>query len=208
MPGWKLEDADAIAAAHKYTFFKPSRATIARVKPGEVVKLIFSFESDDPDAPSAERMWVLVDKVAADGRFSGKLDNHPGWIKDLKAGDPVEFDASHIISTEHDGGQDDDLPSRYSARCYANQRILGDGAPVGCLYREEPDQEDDRDSGWRFVAGDETDEYMEDGGNYSYVSIGAVLARDDSFIHLLDAEAGAAFERDPVTGTFVPCADD
>ena len=153
-------------------------------------------------------MWVLVDKVEADERFSGRLDNHPGWIKDIKAGDPVEFDASHIISTEHDDGKGDDLPSRYAARCYATHRILSDGAPVGCLYREEPDDEDAEDSGWRFLAGDETDEYMEDGANYSYVSIGAVLARDDSFIHLLDAEAGAAFDRDPATGAFVNCEDD
>ncbi|HEY1043575.1 MAG TPA: DUF2185 domain-containing protein [Telluria sp.] len=205
MPSWKLENADLIAAANKYTFFKPSRATIAKVAPGEVVKLIFSFESDDPDAPSAERMWVLVDKVEPDGRFLGRLDNHPGWIKDSKAGDPVEFDASHIISTEHPE-EGEDLPSRYAKRCFVTHRILCDGVPVGCLYREEPDREDD--SGWRFLAGDETEAYMEDSDNCSYVSVGAVLAMDDTFIHLLDAEAGAAFERDEETGSFIACECD
>lgn len=203
MPSWKLDNADEIAAAHKYTFYKPSRETIALVKPGEVVKLIFSFESDDPDAPSAERMWVLVARVEPGGRFFGSLNNHPGWIKDLKEGDPVAFDASHIINTEHDDSNN--LVRRYVKRCFVTHRILRDDAPVGCLYREEPECDDD--SGWRFIAGDETDEYMCDGDNSSYVSIGAVLSHDDSFIDLLDAPVGAHFERDPETGAFEPCAD-
>ncbi len=59
MPSWYLANADEIASQHKYTFYKPSPEVIGRVAPGEVVKLIFQFESDDPEAPGAERCGYL-----------------------------------------------------------------------------------------------------------------------------------------------------
>lgn len=200
MPSWHLENADAIAASNKYTFYKASRDLIAKVKPGEVVKLIFLFESTDPEAPGGERMWVLVDSVEADGTFKGRLNNDPKWIKDLQADDPLTFDASHIINTEHD--DDDNLVERYIKRCFVTNRILRDGMKVGYLYREDPDEE--RDSGWRFTANDESDEYLDEAANCAYVSVGRVLSFDDSFIHLLDSPSGACFARDPETGLFVP----
>ena len=78
--------------------------------------------------------------------------------------------------------------------------MLDDGQLVGYLYREEPDQEND--SGWRITANDESDEYMDDAGNIAYVSLGAVLNRDDSFRELLDSPVGSAFIRNPKTGRF------
>lgn len=203
MPSWTLEDADEVAAAHKYTFFKSPRETIALVRPGEDVKLVFLFDSDDPEAPRAERMWVIVDRIDADGRFIGHLDNEPQWIADLKLGDEVAFDARHIINTEHDS--DDNLVERYIKRCFVTQRILKDGIKVGYLYREEPDNV--QDSGWRFTANDESDDYMDNPKNIAFVSIGLVLSKDDSFIDLLDAPEGASYTRDPLTKAFVPLRD-
>lgn len=202
-PSWYLANADELAAAHKYTFYKPSREIIAKVQPGDEVKLIFRFESDAPEAPSGERMWVTVEAVSADGRFRGRLHNAPAWIKDLALGDPVEFDASHIINTQHD--DHDNLVERYIKRCFVTKRILEEGAKVGYLYREAPDR--DKDSGWRFMAGDESQDYMDDADNLALVSLGAVLSLDDSFIDLLDAPDGAQFERDAATGRFEPVAD-
>lgn len=203
MPGWTLENADEVAAANRYTFFKSPRETISLVRPGEAVKLIFAFDSDDPEAPGAERMWVIVDRIGPDGRFLGRLDNEPRWIDGLKLGDQVVFDARHIINTEHDS--DDNIVRRYMKRCFVTQRILSDGARVAYLYREEPDNEDD--SGWRFAANDESAEYMDDADNIAFVSIGAVLSKDDAFIHLLDAPAGSCFVWDDQTQAFVPCLD-
>lgn len=198
MPSWFLEDADLIAVENPYTFYKPSRGVIHKVAPGEVVKLIFRFESDDPTAPAAERMWVLVDEVTPTGSFRGRLDNEPRYIADIKAGDPVDFMACHIINTEHD--DPDNLVERYIKRCFVTSRVLDEGEPVGYLYREEPDQEDD--SGWRITANSESDEYMENAENIAYVSLGAVLSKDDSFRELLDSPVGAAFIRNPKTGHF------
>lgn len=84
MPSWALVDADPIASDNPYTFYKPSRSVIAKVRPGEVAKLIFEFTSDDPEALRGERMWVLLDERLADGTFRGRLNNEPGTIADLK----------------------------------------------------------------------------------------------------------------------------
>lgn len=203
-PSWHLTDADELAAQYKYTFYKASREIIGKVSPGEVVKLIFRFTSDDPEAPAAERMWVLVDEVGPGGKFKGRLDNEPKHIKDLKLDDPVQFSACHIINTEHD--DDDNLVERYIKRCFVTNRVLQDGMLAGYLYREEPDEE--HDSGWRITANDESDEYMDNAKNSTYVSLGAVLTRDDSFIHLLDSPIGSAFARDTESGKFVAIAKD
>ncbi|MFC4160496.1 immunity protein Imm33 domain-containing protein [Chitinimonas lacunae] len=191
MPSWFLEDATAIAADYPYTFYKPSSQVISKVAVGEVVKLIFRFDSDDPEAPGAERMWVLVESVDGQGGFSGRLDNQPRYIKDLQPGDPIAFRDIHIINTDHD--DHDNVVNHYLLRCYVTKRVLQDGARVGYLYREAPEQ--DNDSGWRIMAGDESQAYMDDDQNVAYVSLGAVLNRDDAFVDLLEAEIGAEFER-------------
>jgi len=200
MPSWRLKNAADVAARHKYTFYKPGADVIAQIRPGENVKLIFLFDSSDPAAPEAERMWVVVDSIDGTGGFTGRLDNTPRWIADLKPGDPVEFQEEHIISTEHDSA--DNIVNRYLLRCYVTQRVLRDGSPVGYLYRE--DRDNDRDSGWRLFAGDEGPEYMDDPDNVAFVSLGAVLNRDDSFLALLESPVGSAFARDPQTGQFRP----
>ena len=92
------------------------------------------------------------------------------------------------------------MVERYIKRCFVTKRILNDSQRVGYLYREEPDEEND--SGWRLTANDESDEYMSDSKNLAYVSLGAVLSRDDSFRDLLDAPTGSAFIRSSETGKF------
>jgi len=198
-PTWHLVDADPIAAKNPYTFYKPSRELIGRVRAGETVKLIFNFETTDPEAPSAERMWVIVEEVCSDGAFRGRLDNEPRYIADLKIGDQIQFKPCHIINTEHDDASN--LVERYIKRCFVTNRVLRDGQRVGYLYREDPDEE--KDSGWRLTANDESEEYMESSDNLAYVSLGAVLSKDDSFRHLLESPVGSAFVRDEASGEFI-----
>lgn len=199
MTSWHLEDVSEVALTHKYTFFCPSAEEIAKVRVGELVKLIFVFASEDPSAARAERMWVEVLSIGSTGEFTGRLRNEPRYIKDLSYDDLVSFDRRHVINTEHD--DDDNLVNRYLALCFVTNRVLREGAPVGYLYREDPDN--DKDSGWRIMVGDETDEYMDDHHNVALVSLGAVLNRDDSILPFLDAPTGSAFQRDPMTGLFV-----
>lgn len=210
-PSWSLMDAAEIAAENKYTFARPGADLIGKLAVGEIVKLIF--QSGDDDDYAAERMWVAIVSLDGKGGFQGRLENEPQLIEGLELGTLVEFRDIHIIDTEHeDKGESQALVSKYLVRCFVTNAILDDGARIGLLYREEPDNEDlaeedqwKRDSGWRFMSGDETDEYMNDNGNHAYVSIGAVLrCGDDSFVHLLDAPVGTGFKRDPETGEFVP----
>jgi len=189
---WKLEDAQKIADEFPYTFHKPSKEVVSKLKEGNQVKLIFEIESEEPEAPRAERMWVEIVDVKDDVYF-GYLDNDPTYIKDIKYKDPIEFRECHIIDTD----LDDPVPSiadKYIRRCIVTNNILYEGQPIGYLYREEPYKDDD--SGWRFTTGNETDEYMDDPNNSSYVSLGAVLRKDDSCLPLLEREEGVAFVKD------------
>jgi hypothetical protein len=201
---WRLIDADPVALANKYTFYKPSRELIGKVRPGELVKLIFEFDSADPAAPRAERMWVRVTELQPPEGFIGTLDNDPRYIKDLAVGDRVTFQACNIINTEHHD-DDDNLVNKYIRRCFVTKRVLDGEDPPGYVYREEPDRADD--SGWRILAGNETDEFLDDPANSTYVSLGAVLGTDDSFVHLLESPVGSAFIRDRATGVFKLVAD-
>jgi len=84
--------------------------------------------------------------------------------------------------------------------CLATDRITVDGAPVGFLYRDPPS--DDFDSGWRFMAGDESDEYLDDEGNMGVFDVNTIANYDGDILPLIEAPVGAAFERDPETGEF------
>jgi hypothetical protein len=207
MQSWSLANGAELAAANKYTFYRPSAAAIGKVAVGDNVKLIFEYDNDNPDGWTGERMWVLVDRIDGQGHFRGRLDNDPRHISDLHAGDTVEFSDIHIIQVEHDDDSGDNIVSRYRPRCFVTARVLHDGAPIGYLYREAPELGLDDDSGWRIMAGDETAEYMDNPENSFYVSLGAVLNRDDAILPLLDAKVGSTFERLADGGGFVPVED-
>ena len=81
-----------------------------------------------------------------------------------------------------------------------SNRILKDGAKIGFFYREKPDKPED--SGWRFLCGDESGEYMDDTRNTQYVSLGAVLRCDDRVVDLLDQPAPIDYEWDDKTQQF------
>ena len=206
MPSWKLENAVKIQKEAPYTFYRPSEIIIDQLKAGEAtVKLIFKFDSDESDVPSAERMWVIIDAINEDGTFVGTLDNDPFHIKDLKAGDQIIFRREHIIQydtldeLEIEDENEDNLEP-YLKRCIVSNQIIKDNMPIGYIYREPPSEE--RDLGWHIMTGKETKEYLDDDNNFQYIAIGVVLNKDDGFIHLLNEPVGSEFRRDEITGTF------
>jgi hypothetical protein len=70
------------------------------------------------------------------------------------------------------------------------------------MYREEPD--DEIDSGWRFFAGTESQEYLDDPDNMALYDVNTIANYDQSIVPLLDAPTGSAFERPVEAGAFVP----
>ncbi len=80
--------------------------------------------------------------------------------------------------------------------CLATDRITVDGMPVGYCYREEPEENcKDWDSGWRFMAGDESDAYMDDPGCTSIYTLNAICNYDMEVLPILNSPYGTAFER-------------
>ena len=79
--------------------------------------------------------------------------------------------------------------------CLATDRILVDGKKVGYMYREEPDRNHDWDSGWRFTAGDESQEYMDDPENADIYALNTICNYDPEITELLDAPFGTAYVR-------------
>ena len=78
--------------------------------------------------------------------------------------------------------------------CIATNRITVEGCKVGYCYREKPDG--DWDSGWRFTAGDESDNYMDDPNNAGIYGLNSICNDDPDIIPLLNTPAPCAFERD------------
>lgn len=204
-----LRDADAAVAESPYTFFIPLREERVQVSVGDLVKLGFEYEWETQEY-GGERMWVKV--TGKSGlEFTGTLDNEP-WERGLRLGLEVTFGVGNILDIEWDNPAAHlpfHIPLAYWERCLVDDCVLNGSVPVEYVYREEPDMagDDDEypDSGWRIRGqdGHPGAEPMDD-RSASYVALGAVLNRDDSFLGLLDAAIGSAYMRNFATGQYAP----
>jgi hypothetical protein len=84
--------------------------------------------------------------------------------------------------------------------CFATDRITVDGCNVGYMYREWADH--GIDSGWRFMAGDETQGYMDDSSHHGIYAPNTIANYDPNIISHLSAGVGAAYEWDRKRGAY------
>ena len=77
--------------------------------------------------------------------------------------------------------------------CIATDMITVEGKPVGYMYREEPNNP--QDSGWRFMSGYESQEYMDKTSNHAIYDVNTIANYDPEIIPFLNASIGSAFER-------------
>ncbi|MBI5761012.1 MAG: DUF2185 domain-containing protein [Planctomycetales bacterium] len=84
--------------------------------------------------------------------------------------------------------------------CYASDRITVDGMKVGYMYRETPDER--FDSGWRFMSGDESQEYADNADNWAIYEVNTICNYDFAIIPYLDVAYGTAYGRIPGTDRF------
>ncbi len=78
--------------------------------------------------------------------------------------------------------------------CLVSNRITKDGWKVGYMYREAPD-EGRPDSGWRFMKGDESNEYSSSPSNLNVFKINTICNYDPDIIPYLKAPVGSGFIR-------------
>ena len=78
--------------------------------------------------------------------------------------------------------------------CLASNKITKEGWKVGYMYREKPD-EGRPDSGWRFMKGDETEEYNNEASNINVFSINTICNYDPDIIKYLNSPIGTVLIR-------------
>lgn len=94
---YQLADGEARHRESPETFEIPTAKERNSVTAGDSVKLIF--EITDGSRTQVERMWVKVTGMK-EGLFEGLLNNDPFCTDELKAGEPLAFEARHIIQIE------------------------------------------------------------------------------------------------------------
>ena len=77
--------------------------------------------------------------------------------------------------------------------CLASDKITVEGMKVGFMYREAPEDKDD--SGWRFLSGTETEEYMDNESNTMIFDVNVVANYDPAIIPYLKSKTGTELER-------------
>lgn len=79
--------------------------------------------------------------------------------------------------------------------CLASNMITVDGEKVGYAYREEPDNNFPNDSGWRFLAGTEDDNYTKNPGNFNVFELNTICNYDKAVLPILGSKIGSSFIR-------------
>src|SRR4029079_7301481 len=77
--------------------------------------------------------------------------------------------------------------------CFATDRITMKGKRVGFMYRTP--LLDYSHSGWRFLAGDESDAYVTDLDNQGIYDVNIIANFDPDIVPFLDAPVLSAFQR-------------
>lgn len=91
--------------------------------------------------------------------------------------------------------------------CVISNKILADGMKVGFMYRETPDEDVEKDTGWRFLSGTETDEYLDDIDNYELRSLQIIIEKDPAVLPYLKMPVGTELERVENNDEFIPLTE-
>ena len=75
----------------------------------------------------------------------------------------------------------------------ASDKITVDGMKVGFMYREIPENKDD--SGWRFLSGTETQDYIDNDSNIMIFDVNTIANYDPAIIPYLKMRIGTELER-------------
>jgi hypothetical protein len=193
----RLLDAEVQHRAAPRTFSIPRRVVRESLRPGDLVKLCFVV---DPPVGTVEveRMWVEVVEVA-DGRYTGRLDNDPSYLKTTKADDRLRFGPEHVIARYTREG--DPLFSDPDAFVVVSGRVWSEDRWPRRLERHEVP--DPQFSGWFVLAGDEPDDYKANLANFVPVAEAALFDRFRVLDSGLEGPVGTTMEWDDASLEFV-----
>ncbi len=76
---------------------------------------------------------------------------------------------------------------------YVSKRIIDDNYKIGYMHREEP--LNNEDSGWSFVAGDESDDYINNSDNIALIRLYDVILLEPSIEEYLEYDIGTTIIR-------------
>ena len=96
----------------------------------------------------------------------------------------IKIDIKNLIDWKEPNGEG----------CMASDKITKEGFKVGYMYREQP-SEGKPDSGWRFMAGNEDEEYMENPDNFNIFAINTICNYDSDIIPYLQSEIETSYIR-------------
>jgi hypothetical protein len=113
----------------------------------------------------------------------------------MSVGVPVQSEGRQPSVSKHFKLSADQIRPLATGRggAIASDRITVDGRPVGYMYRTRPHTH--LDSGWAFLAGDESDDYMANANNHAIYDVNTIANYDPEIIPLLDAPVGSAYIR-------------
>lgn len=182
---YRLVDGELRHAEAPRAFFIPTRSEREALQPGDYAKLLFELVTPGPDDPGAERMWVEVLGVTED-HYIGALTNTPRAITTISVGDRVDFGPEHVIGTLEDW-------ALLEKMMFVSRRSHDEDQRPAYIYREDPDN--DHDSGWRTMVGDETDDEINDPSNVLLQNLGYLIDRWP--------ELRPVFKTDPRNGSWI-----
>ena len=84
--------------------------------------------------------------------------------------------------------------------CLATDRITVDGCQVGYMYREATQRKGD--TGWRFFAGDESQDYIDDSSHSGVYEINTIANYDPAILAYVATPPPCAFEKIPGSRAF------
>ena len=82
--------------------------------------------------------------------------------------------------------------------CIVSNRIVREGEPIGMAYKEKPDF--DEDSGWRILAGAESQKYLDQEENLEIWTLEELLAKEKLFMDYLEMPVGTELVSSPEGG--------
>ncbi|MGN1223507.1 MAG: DUF2185 domain-containing protein [Ruminococcus sp.] len=181
-----LEDAQERHRKHPRTFDIPTEEEIEALQVNDLVKLIFSFPEQLENGCCAERMWVCITEITEDG-FCGELDNHPYYLKDLKAGDRITFQKKHIaaIFVKETNELDESKFALITKRALEHREVN--------WAMHTDDLGDEQDSGWTLCYGGEDDDYWEDTDNTKVISLEEALSLEPLLYQVFTGEAAVYY---------------